>query len=532
MSAAQILLGAAVVTPVLAAGVARVSRGSGGTLIAAPAIAAFGLAVALLVVVALGGPVSLVAETPAGRAVAGLTADRVSALLLVLVTGVLAIVHAYATRYLSGDPRAPRFFAISSLTAAATGAAICAATFSGFVAAWCLAGLGLCRLLAHRPDLAEARAGVRRTAYALAVGDGALLVALLLVLLSGPDIDLRSPDLGGLATQGLTGPVAALIGLCALARSAQFPLHRWLPGTLSAPTPVSALLHAGLINGAGLLMIRLAPFLEPAPAVLWALLAAGLATAVLATAFMLVRPDVKSGLAWSTGGQMGFMVAQCATGAFAAALFHLICHALYKATLFLGSGGAVDARARRLRAPLPRPLLAPAPRAAVAAIGPALMVGGAVAALAPHLTAHAGAPLLLAFAWASAAHAAWGWLGAAGGLSLRARIAGAGALAAGCWAYVAAVAAFDGFTGGSLPEAAAAAPPPWVILAAIGAAAAAWGLIRLAGPRVAATERRVYALLWSRSAPGAAPGPSRRLRARRRREPAFIPEPRLGAAAS
>jgi len=530
MSSAQIILCAAVAAPVAAAIAAPARRGRAGVLSAALALAAFVLAVALLVVVTIDGPVAVVAETDTGRAVAGLTADRWSALLLALVTGVLATVHAYATRYLSGDPRAPRFFAISSLTAAATGAAICAATFSGFVAAWCLAGLGLCLLLAHRSDLPEARAGVRRTAAALALGDGALLLALLLVLLSGPDIDLRSPDLGGLAAQGLTGPVAALIGLCAVARSAQVPLHRWLAGTLNAPTPVSALLHAGLINGAGLLMIRLASFLEPAPAVLWALLAAGIATAVLATAFMLVRPDVKSGLAWSTGGQMGFMVAQCATGAFAAALFHLIFHALYKATLFLGSGAAVDAHARKLHAPEPRPLLARGPRAAVAAIGPALMVGGAVAALGPHLVAGTGAPLLLAFAWASAAHAAWGWLGAAGGLSRRARLAAAAALAAGCWAYVGAVVAFEGFVGGSLPQAAASAPPAWVILAAIGAAAAAWGLIRLAGPRAAVAERRIYALLWSRSAPGAAPGPSR-LRTRRR-EPGFVPEPRLGGAAS
>ena len=531
MTTTQIILGAAVATPALAAVVALASGGRVGGLSAGPALAAFVLAAALLMAVAIDGPVSLVAATGSGRAVAGLTADRATALLLTLVTGVLAIVQAYASRYLSGDPRAPRFFAVSSLTAAATGAAICAATFSGFVVAWCLAGAGLCLMLAHRSDLPQARAGVRRTASALLLGDGALVLALLLVLLTGPDLDLRDPDLTRFADQGLTIPLAALIAICAVARSAQVPLHRWLPATLNAPTPVSAFMHAGLINGAGVLLIRLAPLVQPAPVVLWALLAAGLATAVLATAFMLVRPDVKSGLAWSTGGQMGFMVAQCATGAFAAALFHLLCHGVYKATLFLGSGSAVDARRRHLRAPAPSPLLAPAPRAAVAIAGPALMVAGAVAVLAPHLASQAGAPLLIAFAWASGAQATWGWLGAAGTLSTRTRVAGVAVLAAGSWAYIGAVAAFDAFVGGTLPTAAAAAPQAWIVLAAIGAAAAAIGLVRFAGPRSAAAERRLYARVWSMSGPEAVPAqPATALRQRRR--PAFAPEPQLGGVTS
>ena len=527
MIASQIILGAAIATPALA-GVWAFARGAKSAL---PALAAFALAVVLLLVVALDGPVALVTETDSGRATAGLTADRVSAVLLALVTGVLAIVQAFAQRYLSGDPRAPRFFALSSLTAAATAAAICAATFSGFVVAWCLAGLGLCLMLAHRSDLPQAREGVRRTASALAIGDGALLLALALVLLTGPDLDLRAPDVARFSDQGLTFVVAALIGICALARSAQVPLHRWLPGTLNAPTPVSALLHAGLINGAGLLLIRLAPLVQPAPAVLWALLAAGLATAVLATAFMLVRPDVKSGLAWSTGGQMGFMVAQCATGAFVGALFHLVAHALYKATLFLGSGSVVDARGRHLRAPVPRPLLAPAPRAAVAAALPALLVLSALAAIAPHLASHTGAPLLLVFAWASAAQATWGWLGAAGGLSARSRAAGVAVVAAGCWGYIAAVGAFDSFAGGTLPTAAAAAPPTWVVLAAIGCAAVGWGFVRIAGPRAAGAQRRLYALLWSRS--GAEPAAHRsRAHARRRARPAVAAEPQFSGALS
>ena len=132
--------------------------------------------------------------------------------------------------------------------------------------------------------------------------------------------------------------VALLVVVAALARCAQGPFGPWLPGTVAAPTPVSALLHAGFVNGGGILLIRTGAIASSSSVALVVAFAVAAATAVVATAIMAQRSDVKSELAYSTMGQMGFMVAECAVGAFGAGLVHLIGHALYKATLFLGSG--------------------------------------------------------------------------------------------------------------------------------------------------------------------------------------------------
>ena len=126
--------------------------------------------------------------------------------------------------------------------------------------------------------------------------------------------------------------------VAALARCAQGPFGPWLPGTVAAPTPVSALLHAGFVNGGGILLIRTGAIASSSAVAMVVAFAVAAATAVVATAIMAQRSDVKSELAYSTMGQMGFMVAECAVGAFGAGVVHLIGHALYKATLFLGSG--------------------------------------------------------------------------------------------------------------------------------------------------------------------------------------------------
>ena len=143
-----------------------------------------------------------------------------------------------------------------------------------------------------------------------------------------------------------------LVVVAALSRSAQFPFHRWLPATLAAPTPVSALLHAGVVNAGGILLIRLAPLSrrEVAQALT---IAAGAATMVYGATIMLVKPDVKGALAHSTTAQMGFMILTCGLGLWAAAVIHLVAHGFYKSTLFLSSGSAVAAppRGERCRPP-------------------------------------------------------------------------------------------------------------------------------------------------------------------------------------
>jgi NADH:ubiquinone oxidoreductase subunit 5 (subunit L)/multisubunit Na+/H+ antiporter MnhA subunit len=125
-------------------------------------------------------------------------------------------------------------------------------------------------------------------------------------------------------------------------KSAQFPFHSWLPDTMEAPTPVSALMHAGIINAGGFLIIRLSPIVALSAASLLALALCGAFTALFASLVMLTHASVKRSLAFSTVAQMGFMMLECGLGAFGPAVLHLVAHSLYKAHAFLGSGGAVD----------------------------------------------------------------------------------------------------------------------------------------------------------------------------------------------
>jgi len=410
--------------------------------------------------VALGGPVAAVVEADGGRAVFGFVVDRLGAVVLVLVTGIALMVQAYAVRYLRGDGRAGRFFAGSLALTAATAGVATSATLTGLVAAWVLASLSVCVLLSHRNDLAEGREGVRRAIRAFLIGDLALLGATALVVVTVGDVDLRSVTADQLADPrleplaGLAVPVlpmvAVLVVVAALARSAQLPLPCWLQATLAAPTPVSALLHAGVVNAGGLVLIRLSPLLDHAPAATHLAFAAGAATAVAGSAAMVVRPDAKGALAQSTVAQMGFMVMQCSLGAFGAAAFHLVGHALYKATLFLGVGSAVSHHRWHPGTPPATSARRRVSRLALAAALPAAAVGAVAAVADPPALSHRGGWLLVGFAVLTGAHATWAWLGH-GRILPRAATA-AVVLAAAAAIYLAGVSAFEAFLAAALSE--------------------------------------------------------------------------------
>jgi NAD(P)H-quinone oxidoreductase subunit 5 len=181
------------------------------------------------------------------------------------------------------------------------------------------------------------------------------------------------------------------------------PVHGWLTQVMEAPTPVSALLHAGVINLGGVVLIRCAPLLEAAPLARWLLVTLGLATAVLAGLVMLTRISIKVRLAWSTVAQMGFMVMECGLGLYTLALLHLVGHSIYKAHAFLAASGAVDAtRLRAMRR-------TEAPAVASLVLAPALAAGliaGLLALLMAAVPAVSLAPWpwwwsgVLALAWA------------------------------------------------------------------------------------------------------------------------------------
>ncbi len=488
---------------VVALTVGRARPGVAGSAVVGGAAAAFVVAVALAVRVAGGGTV----------AAGVLAADRLTVVLLLLVTGLAVVVGAYSRRYLHGDPALPTFLAATGLLAAATTGVAAAGTLVTLAVAWTASGAALCLLLAVHRHLPGGVSGLRRTATSFALGDLALWTAVLAVVLR--DGDPRLAELGP-AGGPLSDGVAVLLVVAALARSAQLPFSRWLPATVAAPTPVSALLHAGVVNAGGVLLVRAAPVVGESA---WAghlALAAGAATAVYGTALVLTAADVKGALALSTTAQMGFMVMACALGAWAAAVVHLVAHGMYKAALFLGSGSAVRSLQRERRSPAVDPVpgrAALAVRTATAVLLPALALGLALAAGAGHPVGTADTALVLAFAWASGAALAWGWLGRdpsrLGLLSVTCVVLLATP------AYLLVTGALAGFLSPAVPEGADALPAP-ALLAVPVLAMVALTALRLGGARGTGLEARLY--VWSLAAGTA------------HRTPPSLPRPATGPA--
>jgi NAD(P)H-quinone oxidoreductase subunit 5 len=288
-------------------------------------------------------------EAAARAGLPGLTVDWLAVLMLMLVLGLSALIQFFAVRYLRGDSRQVWFVVTANLVTAATALMVCTNTILGFVLAWIAAGASLVALLATYPHLPQARDGVRRTAIRFIMGDLPFLVAVTLLWgAAGGDVALT--DLGrafaGLPTT-LAVVIAVLLVIPALARSSQVPFQGWLPATLAAPTPVSALMHAGVVNAGAILILRFSPAIGASVAAMTVVFSAGALTLGFASAVRLVKPDVKGRLVFSTMAQMGFMMLACGMGAFAAAVFHLIAHGLFKSALFLGAGSGVAREARQ-----------------------------------------------------------------------------------------------------------------------------------------------------------------------------------------
>ncbi|MEX0579960.1 MAG: proton-conducting transporter membrane subunit [Mycobacterium sp.] len=416
-------------------------------------------------------------------------ADRLAAVLLLLVFGVSAIVQSFAVRYLAGDPRAAWFTAGASLLTAASAGLMTAATLITLAICWTLAGVALCLLLGMYWHLPAARDGVRRTAIAFGIGDLALWTAVAIATASRGRIDLR--DIGSGTFSGTTVAVLAfLVVVAALSRSAQIPFHRWLPATLAAPTPVSALLHAGVVNAGGILLIRLAPLANDDAARVLTIVA-GAATMIYGTLIMLVKPDIKGALAHSTMAQMGFMILTCGLGLWAAAVIHLVAHGFYKATLFLSSGSAIS-RHRRLSS---LPAAAPLTRRrglvndSAAVLLPALALTAALALVPLQPGDHAAEHALLIFAWVTGAAVTWGWLQRRPGL--RGVLTGGAVLIPAAVAYVAIVSGVTGYLNPALPSAGLSVTNVWVVTLAALVALGGFATLRR-GPGAARLQRAVY----------------------------------------
>ena len=280
--------------------------------------------------------------------------DPLSSIMSLLVAGISLVVHVYSVRYMAEEPGYARFFSLLDLMTASILLLVAAGDLVTLLLAWHLIGVVLYFLLAHNSQRAAAHRYAFWTFFTYRLGDLPLVLAAVMLYQTYDTIALpelfegiaATPNVSGVLGFSLLEVVALLIAVAAFARSAQFPLHTWLPYTMEGPTPVSALMHAGIVNAGGFLLNRFAPVFVEAGSVLHLVFAVGLVTALVGSVLMLTQNDIKKSLGYSTMGQMGFMFVELGVGAFSLAIYHLIAHGLFKGTMFLGAGSVIG-EARR-----------------------------------------------------------------------------------------------------------------------------------------------------------------------------------------
>lgn len=326
---------------------------------------------------------------PAGGAMAlPVHLDALSATMLLLVSFLGTVIVRFSRNYLDGDGRQGLFTAWLSLTLAAIATLVIAGNLILLVGAWIGTSLALHKLLAFYPERRLAVAAAGKKFITARIGDVCLVGAAVLLYLAFGSTEiaviLNAAEIGGAAGGGgLVTAAGLLIALAALLKSAQFPTHGWLLEVMETPTPVSALLHAGIVNAGGFLVLRFADVMVLATGALALLAVVGAVTALIGSAVMLRQTSVKVSLAWSTVAQMGFMLVQCGFGAFWLAALHIVAHSLYKAHAFLASGSAVDlARVAGSAGPFAGAVSAPSIRTFVPALIVALAAAFALATVA------------------------------------------------------------------------------------------------------------------------------------------------------
>jgi NADH-quinone oxidoreductase subunit L len=284
-----------------------------------------------------------------------LRVDSLTAVMLVVVTTVSALVHLYSWGYMAEDDSQPRFFAYLSLFTFAMLMLVTADNLVQMFFGW--EGVGLASYLLigfwyHKPS---ANAAALKAFIVNRVGDfgfslGIFATFLVFGTVSIPEILAAAPGMAG-STIGFLGMrvdamtlICILLFIGAMGKSAQLGLHTWLPDAMEGPTPVSALIHAATMVTAGVFMVcRLSPMFETSDTALAVVTFIGAATAIFAATVGTVQNDIKRVIAYSTCSQLGYMFFAAGVGAYGAAMFHLFTHAFFKALLFLGAGSVIHA---------------------------------------------------------------------------------------------------------------------------------------------------------------------------------------------
>jgi NAD(P)H-quinone oxidoreductase subunit 5 len=312
----------------------------------------------------------------------GLYLDSLSATMFCLVSFIGVIVVTYSRNYLDGDAGQTRFTRYLCLTLAAVLLMIVSGNLLQFTLAWIATSVGLHQLLLFYPERPAALIAARKKLVVSRLGDVCLIIALVLLYRQFGSLEYTTVFAGADAlralgaTPGAMHAVAMLLVCTALLTNAQFPLQGWIIEVMETPTPVSALLHAGIINAGGFLVLRFSHVVALSLPSLETLVLVGGFTALFGSVVMLTQTSIKSSLAHSTIAQMGFMMLECGLAAFPAALLHIVAHSLYKAHAFLSSGSVIDiARASWTPSPGGRPHPARLVFAIVGVLAIALLVG-------------------------------------------------------------------------------------------------------------------------------------------------------------
>lgn len=268
--------------------------------------------------------------------------------MVVLVSSISFFVHQFASRYLRSDVSQGRFMAQLSLLTAAVIFLVMGGNLLTCFLGWEFVGLTLYLLLNHYHYDQRANRAAKKEFIINRVGDISFMVAIALSFVyfqSSEFTVLATPPITILQFMGLHLTVQSLIVflifIAIMTKSAQFPFHIWLPDTMQAPTPVSAMMHAGIINVGGFLLARLSPYIPLSSYLSDFIYTIGIVSVLLAAFFGLSQHDVKRQLAYSTMGQMGYMIVQAGLGFFNAAVFHLAAHGFFKAYLFLSAGSQI-----------------------------------------------------------------------------------------------------------------------------------------------------------------------------------------------
>jgi NADH-quinone oxidoreductase subunit L len=273
--------------------------------------------------------------------------DRLSAVMTLVVTGVGALIHLYSTGYMKGDESYARYFAYLNLFLFFMLLLVLGRSLLVLFVGWEGVGLASYLLIGFWfDDVAKARAG-RKAFITNRVGDAGFMLGMFLVFTTLGTLEMdaiQQSFAAGLVPAGIATAVGLLLFVGATGKSAQIPLHVWLPDAMAGPTPVSALIHAATMVTAGVyLLARLSGVYLHAPEASLVIATIGVLTAFFAATIAVVQTDIKKVLAYSTISQLGFMFLAIGVGAYGVAIFHVFTHAFFKACLFLGAGSVIHA---------------------------------------------------------------------------------------------------------------------------------------------------------------------------------------------